>query len=1054
MARDFRDFNGIPVRVSGDLLCQDGSWLAADSVPRCWSSTDQAIFLDYSDGTAREWAFVHYYLTHDGQDPPPNVPVDQAATAAELDAARQALLDEIAALSVRVNSVGGDVTNSLSTLLNQFNNALDPTSGAVQNALSRRLQGIDGNINSVSTDIQALIMQATSGTVDAINASGTAVQQAVTAANNEVASRIGDAQFTIQAGLTAEAASIDQSIGTVGQQVQSAIGGELDAIHTAITSVAGAVVSGIEGTAGDTLSNINDTLNTTSRNIQDAINNAKVSFPTPGELWTGLASTLDSKYSTLRDRVQDVFKVSLPPALRDALDLLEGEAAEPYDSIVRSIVNTYPLPPEIQQALAYSGRETHATGLLTKLFGLSALIDIGMHSVLEPATRSARQASNSIAQNEYPPFDAMVQGEWRGLVTADDVRKVGRALGYSDAWTNMQRAVVRPLLSPLEYIRLWRRGEMGEFDLHGRLAKIGLDDDTQAMLKVATQYVPTTTDVLVWLTRDVFIPEFRDRFGMDLEFPADALPFFAAVGISEQNARNFWAAHWELPSITQGYEMYQRTSTNDSVASGESITLPNGNTVKRVIGAEDIRRLLRAKGIEPFWREKVLAISFNPFTRIDLRRMHKLGILSDSDVYRGYLDIGYDADHAQRLMEFTVSLNRSEVAADSLPWRTSLKSKIVSAFEAGALDEQDTRSHLEAIDFTASQIDFFIAESAFNVAVRNETGLVNAVKPLYVDHLWTADQATAELQAAGIPASQITTLLHEWSIDAQFKDMTAALKHNKELTKAEIEAAYSEQAVTREDALAMLESLGYDATESALLLAQVDYRIVKATRQEVQDAAKALYLDGQIERPEASRRLDTINLSATQRDALLDLWSVQRETKRPHIPLGLIEKMVADAIIDHDAANAELMRQHYTVDQARLLLALWGDEIAKAQAAQIRQESERQAAEQRRQAAQAMAAAARQSPTRVQLTQKQISDLLGSGAFTLMDARVQLLLNRTLPADVERLLQRWAGEHYVAPNLPLASIESEVRRIFGDNFMNLRADPIGTENELRRVLNA
>ena len=85
------------------------------------------------------------------------------------------------------------------------------------------------------------------------------------------------------------------------------------------------------------------------------------------------------------------------------------------------------------------------------------------------------------------------------------------------------------------------------------------------------------------------------------------------AGLPEEQARNYWAAHWELPSAQMGYAMFQR----------------------RIIDHETLVMLLKSLDIMPFWRDKLIEMSYNPLTRVDVRRMYGLGVLSEEEVYNG-----------------------------------------------------------------------------------------------------------------------------------------------------------------------------------------------------------------------------------------------------------------------------------------------------------------------------------------------------------------------------------------------------------------------------------
>ena len=135
--------------------------------------------------------------------------------------------------------------------------------------------------------------------------------------------------------------------------------------------------------------------------------------------------------------------------------------------------------------------------------------------------------------------------------------------------------------------------------------------------------------------REVFNPVIVEKFGQDEDFPEQFAEYAAQQGISRFWAEKYWEAHWVLPSVQMGYEMLHR----------------------RVIDMETLKQLLAAQDIMPGWRDALIDISYKPYTRVDIRRMHDVGVLNDDEVYESYLDLGYSPDKAKNMTEFTIRLN-------------------------------------------------------------------------------------------------------------------------------------------------------------------------------------------------------------------------------------------------------------------------------------------------------------------------------------------------------------------------------------------------------------
>ncbi|RLF47243.1 MAG: hypothetical protein DRN20_06170, partial [Thermoplasmata archaeon] len=66
----------------------------------------------------------------------------------------------------------------------------------------------------------------------------------------------------------------------------------------------------------------------------------------------------------------------------------------------------------------------------------------------------------------------------------------------------------------------------------------------------------------------------------------------------------------------------------------------------------DLDEYLAMADISPFWRDRIKALTFPPLTRVDLRRIYALGLISDEELKARLLELGYSIKDAERLMEF------------------------------------------------------------------------------------------------------------------------------------------------------------------------------------------------------------------------------------------------------------------------------------------------------------------------------------------------------------------------------------------------------------------
>ncbi|GAH81965.1 unnamed protein product, partial [marine sediment metagenome] len=117
--------------------------------------------------------------------------------------------------------------------------------------------------------------------------------------------------------------------------------------------------------------------------------------------------------------------------------------------------------------------------------------------------------------------------------------------------------------------------------------------------------------------REAFTPAIAKKFGQYEDFPPDFEKYAGMKGLSKEWAERYWAAHWSLPSPSQGYDMLHRG----------------------IIDNKELFMLMKALDIMPFWRDKLMQMSYHLLTRVDIRRMYKAGVLTEAEVYESYLQV-------------------------------------------------------------------------------------------------------------------------------------------------------------------------------------------------------------------------------------------------------------------------------------------------------------------------------------------------------------------------------------------------------------------------------
>lgn len=261
-----------------------------------------------------------------------------------------------------------------------------------------------------------------------------------------------------------------------------------------------------------------------------------------------------------------------------------------------------------------------------------------------------------------------------------------RKQGYSEADAKRLIQIGETVPPEGEALSWWLRKIYSDADIDAALSRNGWNDKDREALKSAAFFIPPVQDLITMAVREVFTPEVAARFGQYEDYPEEFTEWAEKQGVSKEWAQRYWAAHWALPSVQMGFEMLHRG----------------------VIELDDMKLLLKSADVMPFWQDKIVAISYAPLTRVDIRRMHKLDILTETEVFKAYQDLGYDETNAQRLTDFTVELNRPAPVDDEVKLQELTRAGILGFYEDGLLTAEDTYQRLLDVGLSAEAASLYI----------------------------------------------------------------------------------------------------------------------------------------------------------------------------------------------------------------------------------------------------------------------------------------------------------------------------------------------------------
>ena len=484
------------------------------------------------------------------------------------------------------------------------------------------------------------------------------------------------------------------------------------------------------------------------------------------EIIPGFAGILEAIIVPLLGPVTDVFsnpsgffKSLLDTVITGPLSNQLGIDAEQVDEFIVSL--------ESDEDVGEIVKQFTGGGVIT--FGIAGLVFLAMaaqsvaSSVVGATLSGAIQNVTKRSNRTFHPTILTVgefQEAWRREIPfADESRDDMRDQGFTEERIDALVDLARTMLPAAEGIALWRRDEITEGELTKRLGRLGFDTSDSEHLKTLAFAIPGVSDIIRMAVREVFTPEIAEKFGQFEDIPDEFLKWAKVGGLEESWARNFWAAHWELPSVGQAFEMFHRTTDEPIDDDADIIKLPSGETTRNVIGRSTMEALLRAQDVMPFWRDKITAIAFRPLTRVDVRRMHARGVLTEDDVFRSYLDIGYSPANAQRMLEFTIAFNQAPADVDVEDVKLLTRTQILNFLEDGLYSEGDALDTLTELGYALEHAVTIVESKILDMNRDIRKLRVATIKEKFVNGVIDFNEATEQLAPMGLGNAQTQKIL-------------------------------------------------------------------------------------------------------------------------------------------------------------------------------------------------------------------------------------------------------------------------------------------------------
>ena len=418
-----------------------------------------------------------------------------------------------------------------------------------------------------------------------------------------------------------------------------------------------------------------------------------------------------------------------------------------------------------------------------------------------PFNRWMNYDLNRMLPNALPTLSESIEAYYRGLIDYETLKDWVKAHGYDEDKLKLFLNMYKRLYSLDMLITMKFRGIITDEEFYQEMEKEGYDRErAEKILQISWTY-PPVSDWIRFAVRDVFNEEIVKKYGYDEDFPEAIVEFAEKAGVDRQTLLWYWRAHWDLPSPTAGYEMLHRLQPEvidmklpDGSRYGDKYKEMGVEPDKIKTDLDTLRELLRVSDIPKYWRDRLIAIAYNTLTRVDLRRIYKLGLISDEEVLGRLMEYGYTKKDAELLLQW--------FKAEKMPSERDLtKSEILKLYHYRFIDEKKAKDLLLGLGYDEDEAEFLVLLEDYKVYNEIVEEKLSILRTLYVRGIIDDQKLLDELNKLALPSHKI-----QYELERAQREKVRAQKLP---SKSDLDKMFSAGVITEEKYRKTLKLLGY-----------------------------------------------------------------------------------------------------------------------------------------------------------------------------------------------------------------------------------------------------
>ena len=388
---------------------------------------------------------------------------------------------------------------------------------------------------------------------------------------------------------------------------------------------------------------------------------------------------------------------------------------------------------------------------------------------------TAIQNLNKKYSPTVPDPNSLVRTSFIAPELHDKVVELCKRAGYSEEDIKLLFVSQYALQNPVDIMQLVWRGELTEDQAINRMQELGFTSDRVAELMKLWERIPTLQDVVRYQGKEAFEPAMINTFGLMEDFPKESIKWAAKQGLSERWAQAEWVSHWRDIGINFMLQAYHRD----------------------IVDWPFVEKYMRLIEFPPGIREVVKETAYNVITRVDARRMHKVGLVGTEQLFDLYRFQGFSPESARLMTEFTIMYNGGDE-------RDLTKTDILKGYEDGDLLQQEALGLLVDLGYEKSVAEYYVIRVDQEKQTSLRMDYLEDIKYKYTNNMLSRADAERQMLSIGFDLSRVTVLLAKYD--------ALRNQNNKLPSKTDLDKQLRREIINEAEYRAEMGRLGYNET--------------------------------------------------------------------------------------------------------------------------------------------------------------------------------------------------------------------------------------------------